>query len=204
MQRHGWELVKQIKNNKDAPTSPLTSDVSYDDTLYSQNIFEEQFLHAARIAAEPPTKSHALQFCYGLVILVVIFTLFCTFALALLSKLFIKFANTSSSTSTFTTSINDASSSYSSSSSHVLTPTMQVLLTTPHSSYYLITCNSNSNSNNNNNNNNASTLGVMTIERVFNAIAMDWYYILLVPLSVPVSIWFVYVNWLAMKFFRHN
>jgi hypothetical protein len=32
----------------------------------------------------------------------------------------------------------------------------------------------------------------------------DAYYSLLAPLTVPVSLVAVYLNWLALKFFRHN
>jgi len=39
---------------------------------------------------------------------------------------------------------------------------------------------------------------------VLDALAGDWYYSLLLPLTVPVTLVAVFVNWLAMKFFRHN
>ena len=32
----------------------------------------------------------------------------------------------------------------------------------------------------------------------------DWYYAYLLPLSLPVMVIAVYVNWLGLKFFRHN
>ena len=32
----------------------------------------------------------------------------------------------------------------------------------------------------------------------------DYYYSFLVPLLLPVSILTIYLNWLGMKFFRHN
>ncbi len=35
-------------------------------------------------------------------------------------------------------------------------------------------------------------------------LSTDWYYALLLPMSVPVTLVAVYLNWLAMKFFRHN
>jgi phosphatidylinositol glycan anchor class Y biosynthesis protein len=35
-------------------------------------------------------------------------------------------------------------------------------------------------------------------------LANDWYYALLIPMTVPVTLVAVYLNWLAMKFFRHN
>lgn len=39
---------------------------------------------------------------------------------------------------------------------------------------------------------------------LLDAIKRDNYYCLLVPLTLPVSIIMVFVNWLGMKFFRHN
>lgn len=42
------------------------------------------------------------------------------------------------------------------------------------------------------------------IDVFYMAIAKDWYYMLLVPMTVPVIIWWAYLNWLGMKIFRHN
>ena len=38
---------------------------------------------------------------------------------------------------------------------------------------------------------------------VLDFLRTDWYYSLLIPLSVPVTLVAVYANWLALKFFRH-
>ncbi|KAJ7547480.1 hypothetical protein O6H91_08G087900 [Diphasiastrum complanatum] len=38
---------------------------------------------------------------------------------------------------------------------------------------------------------------------VLDAIRDDWYYCLLVPLTVPVIIVAVYCHWLSMKLFKH-
>lgn len=35
-------------------------------------------------------------------------------------------------------------------------------------------------------------------------LAKDWYYSMLMVLTIPVTLVAVYLNWLAMKFFRHN
>lgn len=35
-------------------------------------------------------------------------------------------------------------------------------------------------------------------------ISKDWYYSLLLPMSVPVTLVGLYLNWLALKFFKHN
>mmetsp|Transcript_131765 Transcript_131765/g.228311 ORF Transcript_131765/g.228311 Transcript_131765/m.228311 type:complete len:109 (+) Transcript_131765:41-367(+) len=35
-------------------------------------------------------------------------------------------------------------------------------------------------------------------------IGEEWFYVLLVPLTVPVLMLTVYLNWLSFKFFRHN
>lgn len=32
----------------------------------------------------------------------------------------------------------------------------------------------------------------------------DEYYIYLIPLTIPSFVIFIYVNWLSLKFFRHN
>lgn len=32
----------------------------------------------------------------------------------------------------------------------------------------------------------------------------DYYYCILFPLTIPVSVVFVYLNWTSLKFFRHN
>ncbi|KYQ93535.1 ubiquitin domain-containing protein [Tieghemostelium lacteum] len=40
--------------------------------------------------------------------------------------------------------------------------------------------------------------------RVLDFIKHDWYYCLLIPALVPVTIITVYFNWLSLKFFRHN
>lgn len=32
----------------------------------------------------------------------------------------------------------------------------------------------------------------------------DWFYLLLPPLTGPVTLFTVYLTWLGMKFFRHN
>ena len=32
----------------------------------------------------------------------------------------------------------------------------------------------------------------------------DWYYSLLIPLCIPVTLVAVYFNWFALKFFRHS
>lgn len=37
-----------------------------------------------------------------------------------------------------------------------------------------------------------------------DAISHDWYYSQLVVLTIPVTLVAVFVNWLSMKFFRHN
>lgn len=37
-----------------------------------------------------------------------------------------------------------------------------------------------------------------------DALREDWYYSLLVPLTIPVAFVAIYLNWLSMKFFRHN
>jgi len=43
-----------------------------------------------------------------------------------------------------------------------------------------------------------------TGHEVLDWLATDWYYCLLIPLSFPVCILFIYTNWLGMKFFQHN
>lgn len=42
------------------------------------------------------------------------------------------------------------------------------------------------------------------MDHVFYFLAHDWYYMLLFPLLVPVFLWFIYINWLGMKFFKHS
>jgi len=32
----------------------------------------------------------------------------------------------------------------------------------------------------------------------------DTYYCVLVPLTLPVAVFFILLNWMGMKFFRHN
>jgi hypothetical protein len=32
----------------------------------------------------------------------------------------------------------------------------------------------------------------------------DWYYCLLLPMLIPVTVFSAYLNWLGMKFFRHT
>ncbi|WVZ68026.1 hypothetical protein U9M48_017017 [Paspalum notatum var. saurae] len=39
--------------------------------------------------------------------------------------------------------------------------------------------------------------------RILAAIQNDWYYCLLVPLTLPVIIVAVYLRWLSMKMFKH-
>ncbi|KAM9958149.1 hypothetical protein ACTFIW_013129 [Dictyostelium discoideum] len=43
-----------------------------------------------------------------------------------------------------------------------------------------------------------------TGNRILDFIKYDWYYCLLVPVIIPVTIITVYFNWLSLKFFRHN
>ncbi|EFA76983.1 transmembrane protein [Heterostelium album PN500] len=43
-----------------------------------------------------------------------------------------------------------------------------------------------------------------TGNRILDFIKYDWYYCLLLPVLVPVTIITVYLNWLSLKFFRHN
>jgi len=38
----------------------------------------------------------------------------------------------------------------------------------------------------------------------FRALQVDEYYVMLVPLMLPVAIVFVYANWMGMKLYRHN
>jgi phosphatidylinositol glycan anchor class Y biosynthesis protein len=38
----------------------------------------------------------------------------------------------------------------------------------------------------------------------FHALQSDEYYVLLMPLMLPVAIVFVYANWMGMKLYRHN
>jgi phosphatidylinositol N-acetylglucosaminyltransferase subunit Y len=35
-------------------------------------------------------------------------------------------------------------------------------------------------------------------------IQQDQYYCYLVPATIPVTVGFIYFNWLSLKFFRHN
>jgi hypothetical protein len=35
-------------------------------------------------------------------------------------------------------------------------------------------------------------------------LGQDWYYTLLVPMGIPVNLVAVYLNWLSLKFFKHN
>jgi hypothetical protein len=50
----------------------------------------------------------------------------------------------------------------------------------------------------------ASKLLPATGIRVLDAIAADRYYVLLVPLCLPVAVSFVFCNWLGLKYFRAN
>lgn len=43
-----------------------------------------------------------------------------------------------------------------------------------------------------------------TGDALLDAIADDYYYCVLVPLTIPVTLIAVYWNWVSMKFFRHN
>ncbi|EGC39147.1 hypothetical protein DICPUDRAFT_21913, partial [Dictyostelium purpureum] len=43
-----------------------------------------------------------------------------------------------------------------------------------------------------------------TGNRILDFIKYDWYYCLLIPALVPVTVATVYFNWLSLKFFRHN
>ncbi|CAG8626020.1 19755_t:CDS:2 [Rhizophagus irregularis] len=43
-----------------------------------------------------------------------------------------------------------------------------------------------------------------TGNKTLDWIKKDEYYCLLVPLTLPVTIYAVFFNWLGMKFFRHN
>lgn len=33
---------------------------------------------------------------------------------------------------------------------------------------------------------------------------LDLYYVFLVPLTIPTFYFFIYMNWLGMKYFKHN
>lgn len=39
---------------------------------------------------------------------------------------------------------------------------------------------------------------------MLDAMRDDWYYCYLVPMVGPVTFLTIYVNWMSMKFFRHN
>jgi phosphatidylinositol N-acetylglucosaminyltransferase subunit Y len=39
---------------------------------------------------------------------------------------------------------------------------------------------------------------------VLDYLRNDWYYSLLVPLTIPVALVAIYLNWLGMKLFRHS
>ena len=43
-----------------------------------------------------------------------------------------------------------------------------------------------------------------TGDALLDAVADDYHYCVLVPLTVPVALIAVYWNWVSMKFFRHN
>ncbi|KAK3272880.1 hypothetical protein CYMTET_18846 [Cymbomonas tetramitiformis] len=43
----------------------------------------------------------------------------------------------------------------------------------------------------------------LTGNRVLDDVRNDWYYCLLLPMSIPVCIFFVYLNWVSLKFFKH-
>eukprot|EP00744_Colponema_vietnamica_P008040 GILI01011493.1.p1 GENE.GILI01011493.1~~GILI01011493.1.p1 ORF type:complete len:110 (-),score=22.33 GILI01011493.1:486-782(-) len=43
-----------------------------------------------------------------------------------------------------------------------------------------------------------------TGHHILDWIARDWYYCLLIPLLIPTTVIAAYVNWVSMKFFRHN
>jgi hypothetical protein len=39
---------------------------------------------------------------------------------------------------------------------------------------------------------------------ILDWIRSDMYYCVLLPLSIPAGVVFVYLNWMSLKFFRHN
>ena len=43
-----------------------------------------------------------------------------------------------------------------------------------------------------------------TENAILDAIKDDMYYCFLLPLTIPVGVLFVYLNWMSLKFFRHN
>lgn len=56
-----------------------------------------------------------------------------------------------------------------------------------------------------------SVLGLLVVKvlppfgvPLLDAVREDWYYTLLLPLTVPVTVIFVYLHWLSMKFFKHS
>jgi hypothetical protein len=49
-----------------------------------------------------------------------------------------------------------------------------------------------------------SKLMPYTGHAVLDWIKVDRYYCLLLPITIPVGIVFVYLNWMSLKFFRHN
>jgi len=49
-----------------------------------------------------------------------------------------------------------------------------------------------------------SKLLPVTGNRLVDFLRTDWYYSLLVPLTVPVALVAIYLNWLGMKLFRHS
>jgi hypothetical protein len=43
-----------------------------------------------------------------------------------------------------------------------------------------------------------------TGNQLLDFLSTDWYYSMLLPMSVVATLVAAYLNWLAMKFFRHN
>eukprot|EP00026_Physarum_polycephalum_P021850 Phypoly_transcript_25421.p1 GENE.Phypoly_transcript_25421~~Phypoly_transcript_25421.p1 ORF type:complete len:103 (+),score=12.88 Phypoly_transcript_25421:96-404(+) len=43
-----------------------------------------------------------------------------------------------------------------------------------------------------------------TGNKILDFIKEDYYYCMLVPATIPVTVIAVYLNWLSLKFFRHN
>ena len=43
-----------------------------------------------------------------------------------------------------------------------------------------------------------------TGNKLLDFIAQDWYYPMVLALTMPVTLVAVFINWLSMKFFRHN
>ena len=49
-----------------------------------------------------------------------------------------------------------------------------------------------------------SKLMPLTGNTILDSIKNDSYYALLVPATLPVLVIFFFLNWLSLKFFRHN